>query len=252
MLPKRPRRNHTKLLFIIYKELYTSRCFLAEEILNEQGARILRTSFENENQEEVVVHVPIVEFYELHNLSKDNMELWEHMNLKGFFELPAWGPDYMRAYQVLTSLMQDDFFTITGMDGAQMRIHMTRGLVREALNLPSCESIQFFKLKHSDKDNRVYSDSKKPIWDKLNCQNICLALQLHMQHFHITYPHRWSAPKLTIAIEYSLRYMHGEGVKYDYARYLIYEFHRGKKSIENAQNSKAVCPHPMYLGGVHV
>ena len=46
--------------------------------------------------------------------------------------------------------------------------------------------------------------------------------------------------------------MHGEGVKYDYARYLIYEFHRGKKSIENAQNSKAVCPHPMYLGGVLV
>ena len=42
--------------------------------------------------------MPIAKFYELHNLSKDNMELWEHMNLKGFFELPAWGLDYMRAY----------------------------------------------------------------------------------------------------------------------------------------------------------
>ena len=133
-----------------------------------------------------------------------------------------------------------------------MRIHMTRGLVREALNLSSGESIDFFKLKHSDKDNRVSLDSNKPVWDKLNCQNIRLALQLPMQHFHITYPHRWSAPKLTIAIEYSLRDMHGEGIKYDYARYLIYELHRGKKSIESAQNSKAVCPHPMYLRGVLV
>ena len=73
-----------------------------------------------------------------------------------------------------------------------------------------------------------------------------------MQHFHITYPHPWSAPELTTAREYSLRDMHGEGVKYDYARYLIYEFHRGKKSIENTHNSKEARPHSMYLGGVLV
>ena len=73
-----------------------------------------------------------------------------------------------------------------------------------------------------------------------------------MQHFHITYPHRWSALELTIATKYSLRDMHGEGVKYDYARYLIFEFHRGRKSIESAQSSKAIRPHPMYLGGVLV
>ena len=73
-----------------------------------------------------------------------------------------------------------------------------------------------------------------------------------MQHFHMTYPHRWSAPELTIATEYSLRDMHGEGVKYDYARYLIFEFHKGRKSIESARKSKVVRPHPIYLGGVLV
>ena len=73
-----------------------------------------------------------------------------------------------------------------------------------------------------------------------------------MQHFHSTYPQRWSAPELTIAAKYSLRDIHGEGVKYDYARYLIFEFHRGEKSLESALNSKAVHPHPMYLGGVLV
>ena len=73
-----------------------------------------------------------------------------------------------------------------------------------------------------------------------------------MQHFHITYLHRWSAPELTIATEYSLRDMHEGGIKDDSAQYLIYEFHRGKKSIDNAGNSKFVRPHLMYLGGVLV
>ena len=71
--------------FVLYKELFTNRCFVDEKILNEHGARFLRASFENENQEEIVVHVPTVEFFELHHLSKDNLELWEHMNLQGFF-----------------------------------------------------------------------------------------------------------------------------------------------------------------------
>ena len=164
-----------------------------------------------------MVHVPIAEFFELHNLSKDNLELWEHMNLKGFFELPAWGPNYMQAYQALTTLTQDYHFIVTRLDGAQVQIHLTRRLVMEALNLPFGESIDFFKLKHSEDDNRVCSDSNKPVWDELNHQQVHLALQLHMQHFHITYPHHWSALELTIATEYSLRDMHGEGVKYDYA-----------------------------------
>ena len=89
MPPKRPGRNCTMLPFVIYKELNTNRCFVDEEILNEHGAGILRVSFKNENQEQLVVCVPIAEFYKLHHLSEENMELWEHMNLKGFFELLA-------------------------------------------------------------------------------------------------------------------------------------------------------------------
>ena len=51
MLPKKLGRNWTKLPFVIYKELYTNRFFVDEEILNEHGASILRSSFENKNQE---------------------------------------------------------------------------------------------------------------------------------------------------------------------------------------------------------
>ena len=101
---KSPWRTRTRLPFVIYKELYTNRCFEDEEILNEQGVGVLRASFKNENQEEIVVPVPAAEFFELHHLSNDDLELWEHMNLQGFLEWPVWGLDYMRAYQALTTL----------------------------------------------------------------------------------------------------------------------------------------------------
>ena len=168
MPPKRVARGRTRLPFVVYKEMYTNRCFVDKEILNEHGAGVLKASFQNKNQKEVVVHVLTAEFFGLHHLSKENLELWEHMNLQGFFELPAWGPDYMRAYQALTTLDQDNHFKVTSMDGAQLQIHLTRRLVREALNLPFGESINFFKIKHLDEDNKVCSNSGKPIWDELN------------------------------------------------------------------------------------
>ena len=49
-----------------------------------------------------------------------------------------------------------------------------------------------------------------------------------MQHFHMTYPHRWSAPEKTLATEYSLRDIRGVGLKFDYAHYLMFEFQRGR------------------------
>ena len=129
MRPKKVARGRTRLPFVIFKEFYTNRCFVDEEILSKHGAGVLRASFKNENQEEVVVHVPTAEFFELHSLLEDNLELWEHMNLQGFFELPAWGLDYMRAYQALSTLDQDDHFKVTRMDGAQLQIYLTRRLV---------------------------------------------------------------------------------------------------------------------------
>ena len=89
MLPKKQARGCIRLPFVVYKELYTNRCFVDEEILNEHGARVLKASFENKSQEEIVVHVPTAEFFELHNLFEDNLELWKHMNLQVFFELLA-------------------------------------------------------------------------------------------------------------------------------------------------------------------
>ena len=49
MPPKRAARGRTRLPFVVYKELYTNKCFVDEEILNEHGAGILKASFEKKN-----------------------------------------------------------------------------------------------------------------------------------------------------------------------------------------------------------
>ena len=46
--------------------------------------------------------------------------------------------------------------------------------------------------------------------------------------------------------------MHKEGVKYNYAHYLLFQFHQGRRSVEKSHNCRANRPHPMYLGGVLV
>ena len=239
-----------RLPFTVYIENFTDKCFVDEAILIAHGVGIQRVFFDNERGEQVLAHVPTAQFFALHTLNPRDMDLWDHMNLWGFFELPPWGPDYMRAYQAMSTITDHDDCTITNLQGRRVAVTLTRALVREALHLPSGEGIDFFRLSHDDNDNAVCSASDRPVWDQLLRQQIRFALQLHMQHFHITYPHRWTRPEKTLATEYSLRDAKGEGVKYDYTHYLLFEIHKEKKSIEASRQSTAKRKMPLYLGGV--
>ena len=55
---------------------------------------ILRGYFRTGEGEEGMVHVPTVPFFALHKIVALAQELSKHMNLRGFFELQPWGPDY--------------------------------------------------------------------------------------------------------------------------------------------------------------
>lgn len=67
-------------------------------------------------------------------------------------------------------------------------------MVREFLNVLHGESIDIFKATHSGEDNDICIEKMKFVWDDLKRLNIRLALQLHVQYFHMTYLHRWSMP----------------------------------------------------------
>lgn len=116
-----------------------------------------------------------------------------------------------------------NYCIVTKFEGNDQILHITIAMVREALNLLHEESIYFFKLTHIQEDRNQCIDKEKLVWDNLKHQSICLALQIRMQYFYMTYTHIWFTSKKTFARVCSLQDIQGEGVKYDYAQSLLYE-----------------------------
>lgn len=74
---------------------------------------VLRALSKNELGEELLVHVPIQRFCGLHRLNPRDLDLWEHMNLRSFFDFPLWGLDYLCADQAFNIMMDNNDYTIT-------------------------------------------------------------------------------------------------------------------------------------------
>lgn len=240
----------TQQPYVPYVEQYVNRCFVDKEVLEESGAAVMRGYFLNADGEQVCVHVPTESFFVLHQ-DQQAMDLWDRMNLQGFFQLPPWGPDLRRAWEAYSTFTQKFTCTVTDFHGHVRELHITTGIVREALGITQGD-ISFDKLKHSDEENATCSPEVRPSWDDLLHQEIRLATQLHMQHFHMTYPHRYTKPEKRIATEYTLRQEQGSSIKYDYALHLLIELSNGVKSVVTQRKSHAKRPHPLYLGAALV
>ena len=173
---KRARTGRTPPLYVIFEPIYTNSCFLDQAVVDAHRAGVLKASFENDEGETMVVHIGTEQFFALHNLNPQDMELWEDMNLQGFFELPPWGPNYMQAYQAPITLSATNNCTIIDLHGAQRQFHFTPELIRNALNLPFRKSLDFNKVKHTDAKNAICSDEFRRTWDDLHRQRVRLAL----------------------------------------------------------------------------
>ena len=242
----------TRIPYTVYDVVFSNSCYVDAAVIDQTRAGIMRAAFTNDEGEEVVVHVATEQFFILHTLRAEDMTIWESMNLNGFFGLAPWGPDYMRAYQALSTLTPANDVTIIDLQGQLRTFRISADLIRHALGLAIGESLDYDRKKHTDAENDICSANPRPTWNDLNRQRIRLPLQLHMQHFHMTYPHRFSTPEKLIAVEYSLRDYRGEGVKLDFSKFFLSELQRGTKSIREAKRSMAKRPHPIYLGGVLV
>ena len=105
------------------------------------------------------------------------------------------------------SMLQPDLrCQVTDFAGEQTTIQISQQLVREALHLQEWD-LGFNVKAQKGADRAMCSDVGEPRWDQLKCQAIRLPLQIHMQHLHVTNPHRWSMPEKAIAIEYTIRQM---------------------------------------------
>ena len=170
-------------------DTYTADCFVDANVLLERGISIAKGHFYDAKNLDIRVDVPTARFFDLHTLDPHAPFLWESFCLDGYFVLPPWGPDIQRAWELLSTLDKQGYFTVTDFVGDSVRILLHRDLVRKALNLPQNE-LAFNEKAFTGDERDNCSDKAEPRWDELKHQAIRLALQLYMQHFHFSYPHR--------------------------------------------------------------
>ena len=75
-------------------------------------------------------------------------------------------------------------------------------------------------------------------------------LQIYMQHLHFQYPHTWTIPEKTVAMEFSLKHAYNKHSKKHFVIYLISNIARGSKSNITKGASGAIQNSKPYLGGV--
>lgn len=150
----------------------------------------------------VLVHVPTRSFFRLHTLDQNAMRIWARLSLQGYFELEAWGPDFRRAWEVVTMLNDRFRCRVTNLEGRIREIHITRKLVRRAWSLTEGQ-LTYNDRAHTEEDRQRCTAMEHPTWDDLHHQQIRLPLQLHTQHLQVTNPHRWSMGEKGVAIEYT-------------------------------------------------
>lgn len=229
-------------------EMYTADCFVDTYIMLEKGISLARGTFLDARNLEVRVDVPTDRFFELHTLDPHASFLWESLCLEGYFALPPWGPDLQRAWELITTLDDQNYFKVTDLQGNQQKILLNRKLIRKALHLPD-EDLVFNDKALKRKDRENCADQDEPRWDQLKQQAIRMALQLYMQHFHLGYPHRWTTPDKLPATQFTKKEITSPDLRNDYAQEIVSKIKRAAKSVISQGKSTAKRISKPYLGG---
>ena len=230
-------------------EQYTTDCFVDIDVMLAYYASLARGTFIDDMGRDVTVIVPTNSFFPLHTLDPNAPRLWPSLSLEGYFTLPAWGPDLRRSWEVLCTLTDKNTCIVIDFEGNQLKITLDRALIRQALNLTEGQ-LAFNQKAHKSNDRERCSDTDKPTWDELNCQEIRLALQLYTQHFQIPYPHRWSLASRSVVIEFTNRQVLNTPINVDYVSMWLWNLKRAAKSNITLAKTTAKRPPKPYLGAV--
>ena len=80
---------------------YTADCFVDTALMLMEEACVARGTFRDAQGREVLVHVPMQSFFNLHTMDPNAPHIWNSLCLAEYFALPAWGPDLRRAWEAL-------------------------------------------------------------------------------------------------------------------------------------------------------
>ena len=156
----------------------TADCYVDTDVMLAHSVCVARGHFRDTRRVRVLVHVPTRSFFRLHTLDQNARRIWASLSLHGYFELEAWGLDFGRAWEVVTTLNDRFRCKVTDLEGRIREIHITRELVRRAWSLTEGK-LTYNDRAHTEEDRQRCTAVEHPTWDDLHHQQIRLPLQLH-------------------------------------------------------------------------
>ena len=146
------------------------------------------------------------EFWQFHK-HINCINIFSKVGLDGYFNLPAWGMDVKRSYQLLDTLTEEGNATISGPDDQPMTIAITEELIKDALKVTKGDnSLLSRNTPQENNETFVLTGQSDYTFKDLVRKDIEFPLRIFTQHFthgkavRYTKPHRRVAAMFTKAL----------------------------------------------------
>ncbi|MCO5552305.1 hypothetical protein L7F22_005816 [Adiantum nelumboides] len=177
---------------------------ITDEVLAQIPAHIFIAKFEDAEGDSIKMTIMPREIWTLHKKPKV-VDAIKAIVLEQYFRLPPWGTDYMRAHELMSSILCDKKALLTEKDGSKTQVMITTNIVNDALHFYPGIYDQLSKTKSIDKDKAfLKAKGNKYRYSDMIYSELELPLRLISQHFKVQKPPRYTEPLLHIAIVMAL------------------------------------------------
>ena len=217
---------------------------LERKTLEEANTCIFRGTFYDEERKSVSVILPPATFFKLHE-DPVCQNAFNKVGLEKYFQLPPWGVDIQRAYELMTSIDDNGLAAITDRNGVKLKVQITEELVSEALKLPTPG--EAFKLPHQlsepDKKATFHPTISTETFKDLVDQTLAPPLRLYAHHFAMGRPQKYTHPNKRVAgfIQRAMRSRSKQSG--DFSRGILAD-------IQGYKRSKGLQTQPCLAGGL--
>lgn len=140
--------------------------------------------------------------------------------MKEFFKLKPWGPNLCKAWEMLDNLTKDSDALITGLDGLDLQVRITKRKTQDALQLGH-QGIPLATENQTNQENNLTSTRANPCFVDLRYPQITLALQLYMHFFNLRTTQCYTRPKLQMAVFFSKAFKDPDLLVFDVSNHIL-------------------------------
>lgn len=219
--------------------------YVEQEAMEVTDACLFKGTFYDKQNKKVGVVLPPENFFKLHK-AKECQEVFRKVGLDGYFNLPPWGVDIQRSYELMTTIDKDGNAVLTGKDGEELTINITEETVCDALKLPPPNIAM--KLPHhlteqERKETFGTEPGKHETFKDLLDRKVALPLRLYSQHFSMGKPQKYTQPNKRVTTFLTKAAKHNMEQKGDFNKSIL-------QDIISYKHSKDITTNPHLANGL--